>query len=404
VKSAALALALAACGRAATTTTTAAPPPAHLDCGERRCLDLARDRERGHGGPRDFTAALAAYRTGCDHDDALACRLAGLDLFSGVGAPPDGREAERLLTRGCELGDATSCAYLGLLDHAHDKDLDRLGPACEGGDADACFMQWAVERILVPDCDDACFARERDFAIRACDGESLEGCGVVLDLGAEVSPAELARAHRIVSAACDDGDVDACADLPGRRIDPVELCHAGDYTSCEGAGLELRDGAEPRVEQARALLDLACDADLEVACRALADPELATGCATYAVARTDPADRPTVTDAAGHDGTGTARTLASFAPALLVDTRRLHVDPDWPQMVAPVPVVAIVNQLSDVPAGVTAFVLDAPDAWLGFHGMALVDATGVARATLELGPGGPTPSLGRCVASLLAEP
>src|SRR5688572_11404609 len=44
-------------------------------CEARSCVELGRAYEHGTHRPRDYRKATAAYRHGCDTNDALACRL-----------------------------------------------------------------------------------------------------------------------------------------------------------------------------------------------------------------------------------------------------------------------------------------------------------------------------------------
>jgi hypothetical protein len=93
-----------------------------------------------------------------------------------------------------------------------DKEVDRLGPACDGGDLGACVelgLNYGGVRETgapVPPCID------HELYARACDGGEWRGCQEVARTSrrGDCGEADLAHAREVLSAACEHLVFAAC--------------------------------------------------------------------------------------------------------------------------------------------------------------------------------------------------
>ncbi|HEY1552498.1 MAG TPA: substrate-binding domain-containing protein [Kofleriaceae bacterium] len=246
---AAVALALVACSGSPARVVAPKPAPPPLE------------QARGFELPphRDYARAAAIYSDACrdGQGDLLACRKLLAAILHARGTEFDDHRLERIADAMCGNHDLYGCVALSYaLDAPRDAPLrteaERArsdpGPACEHGDAAACDV---VLELQGPNMAGAVRHRE---ASSACNAGVLRGCAELIadvtacapnnaarcTLGLEVAwragtkHAEIDALAR-VRAACDRGDADACALLPGRELAPAELCAAHDYTACAAA-------------------------------------------------------------------------------------------------------------------------------------------------------------------------
>jgi len=181
----------------------------------------ARDLELGRGVPRDYQAAARLYAAACKGGrgelaacarfDDLARKRRGIDL--------DGSAATRHQIL-CERGVRDACD-----EGAYDEQK-----SCANGNWAHCGLAFAGSGCATQPTA-ACFD---ELARQARHGVSpvYDGVGVVAD-------------SRRLLAACDEGEADACAQLPGREIPLPTLCRANDHgachrLACEGDALAAR--------------------------------------------------------------------------------------------------------------------------------------------------------------------
>jgi hypothetical protein len=79
--------------------------------------------------------------------------------------------------------------------------------------------------------------RQSERALQLCRVGIAEACWEVLTISSRVDKADKAEITRLMQAACDAHDADACAVAPDRQpIAPRELCTANDYEACAELG------------------------------------------------------------------------------------------------------------------------------------------------------------------------
>ncbi len=235
--------------------------PTSSPCGAMSCVDLGRAHELGTGRPRDYRAAAAAYRRGCDAGEAKACRLLGYEIASR-------RSDEELeigvaaSRRACTLGDIVACWQLSrsqYVDEALDatseaqkqtaeaafaarraQQLPLLRDACQRGDVAACELVPCEEcECHEPTCEEAKKKRERALCLvgsgLSCSSVLMDACSLDRTCLAELprsADADMRALVEHVTRGCDAGDPDMCLGL-GRPISYAELCAAHDHLSCK---------------------------------------------------------------------------------------------------------------------------------------------------------------------------
>lgn len=223
-------------------------------------MDLGRAHELGTGRPRDYRAAAAAYRRGCDAGEAKACRLLG----AAIGSRRSDEELEIAIAasrRACTLGDIVACwqrsesQYLdealeakseaqkqvaeGAFAARRAQQLPLLRDACQHGDVAACELVPCEEcDCHEPTCEAAKRKREMALCLKgaglSCGSVMIDECSFDRSCLAELSrsaDADMRALFEHVTRGCDAGDPDMCLAL-GRPISFAELCAAHDHLSC----------------------------------------------------------------------------------------------------------------------------------------------------------------------------
>jgi TPR repeat protein len=253
-------LALVACG-------SSSPPPAQPQhTAPKDAIDPARAYELGKGVARDYRKAAALYgercRDGCG--DLAACKkyfsLAGKQR----GVVLAGDKVATLAGAMCDRGSTMGCfaaIFLGVRDDS--KFTGKASDKCEHGDAEACLLVGAFNFSGSSSVEKA-ETRARE---KACELGVMEECSKMFEHACEgaksamacVENAEQDALHETdadtkklrednaqhlritmmrLGTECDGGDVDACEGLPGREVDPMARCDAGDYGVCKRLGSE----------------------------------------------------------------------------------------------------------------------------------------------------------------------
>ncbi len=223
--------------------------------------------ERATNGVRDFAGAIAAYAELCDDGkgDLRGCERLLRAILNARGTTADGARAARLAMAMCERDHVLGCVLRGVLyreveltaaDEAKMKPrTERIAHACDAGDAGACEGGVYVMAMLGVFAEDD---QKRAKAIKACKLDVIAGCRQALPEldGCRSQPAAescvgglVARwtdtsstfaaeldAFARLTRMCDQGDVDACAAIPSRELDPAQLCAASDYGACAKLG------------------------------------------------------------------------------------------------------------------------------------------------------------------------
>lgn len=288
-------LALGACG--------GSPAPPHNTA---PAEPSGRSYELGRGVQRDYRRAIAAYARECSdgRGDIAACdgwyrlneRLEidvhGQDramvqalcerggryyCFLAVvrGMPATRAIEQRLMAQGkrCQANDQAACSAV-LASISPRTEVDRLReigiavehtPAqCKAGDAAACRIALTVYGIAHL-ASSRRSDEEEQVSEAGCAAGLLDACGEILDEALRSCPrlhapratcldavaadegedrVTAARlALRKLSAACSEGDADACRHVPGRAVPFCDLCEAGDAAACGGT---VRSGSRCR--------------------------------------------------------------------------------------------------------------------------------------------------------------
>src|SRR4051794_26626593 len=229
----------------------------------------ARAFELGTSGTRDYRRAAMIYdelcADGCgDHE---ACReLIDLAVHERGTVMTPARVA--IPARLCDRGDQVACWFASLFGvrdpSAFTADLATL---CTAGDRKACEGSVEFDFGDVGTVGDV-LARPRPLA--ACDAGAADGCA---SLFAELwpycsahdtapgtacvekraaewkatggDPTPLLVAWQQVQALCARGDAKACDWVPGKELDELALCTAGDYFRCQSLANRGEDRARP---------------------------------------------------------------------------------------------------------------------------------------------------------------
>jgi hypothetical protein len=244
--------------------TATRPTAASSPCGEMSCIDLGRAHELGTGRARDYHAAAAAYRRGCDAGDAVACRLlADAIMLFRSSEPMDASDVA--YERACTLGDVAACWHVS--EHTYLRDsvgsdavkqaakdaydartrslLPRLIEACRRGDVAACEVEPCPEcECYEKRCKAAKDARELALCLKgsstSCVSVAVNVCGFDRACIAELPPSATAderAAFERMKQGCAAGDPDLCVAL-GRPIPYDELCAAHDDLACRAVERE----------------------------------------------------------------------------------------------------------------------------------------------------------------------
>jgi hypothetical protein len=222
--------------------------------------------------PRDYRKAASLDRDACDDGcgDLRACDGLFELVIASRGAVPV-LDDVGTLARMCNRGDAIGCAALRVVGLHGLIDTSAPQPGtCAGGDDSACAVDlWHPFDLLddpyvhaIPDPPEVVVQHHRDsiaaelelgagamcrrgldkacrsviaYAVRLCDGRMGAGCVATASKRLRswgIDPAPLAYAWTAVQRACDRGDADACALVPGHAVALSEVCDAGDYLAC----------------------------------------------------------------------------------------------------------------------------------------------------------------------------
>jgi TPR repeat protein len=404
--------------------------------------ELAMIYERGDGAPRDYTMANQIHQKLCadGRGDLVACRRLVENHTRHRGELDDPRvDVWKLLTLACQGGDWLSCGAYIPFDEA------AALAACESDQPAACL---AINSMHFMSQSGTLEQEDAERRRRACRGGVLEACLEIVTYAGYADEAPPEEAAAAVTAACDQGDADACAAL-GKPIDPAELCRANDYEACAIAGasdpgplakacdhdvLEAceslafaardADPPDPRVVE---YFDRACKLKSDEACRQNKPQDLEIGCGAYLPARVPGASRRSLPRLTGTVG-GSAWSAPEDQPFLVFtyDTRNNGADvyPRLAQALGDdVAVYVLVYADADTDATelapAIAVVLDPAlaDERLTTEtgvmsrlsrplraGAAVVDATGVPRALFSTEWGIVPATMARCTRAILAEP
>jgi TPR repeat protein len=232
------------------------------------CVELARLRTQGLGGPIDLEAAAAAAREACNRRLEPACAIVALNALFATGQRRDAglahtlaKQSEAATRKGCASNDGMLCALLA--------DLADAGLVA-GGPAAARSFYDRAQKLLEPRC-------SRDDGI-AC---------------LWLSKGESQAATAAVRRACELGVTRACSGLGGRLLyglgverDATQAiaswktaCAGNDRWACNalcaryGSGQgTTRDAAvaRPFCERAMALYTRSCDLGSGEGCATLA--------------------------------------------------------------------------------------------------------------------------------------
>lgn len=274
------------------------------------CYHLGIALRHARGVAPDQSAALAAFRRGCEAGYGPACAQEAWAHREGtLGLEPDPRRADPIFARarpllqaGCAAGDPSSCFDLGHLWRfglVVDEDLEQatslFAGACDAGLHDACYMLavMAHEQALalieehcprpvqrsclnrVPgaaglkEAVRALYERRRQALRETCDRGHYGACATLPDA---------ARVAAVQEAECRSGNYGACIDVAAAHPARAEsllapACRRRVGEACAILGRRHRDGDGTDVDLARArsYLRKACDAGWAAACADLAD-------------------------------------------------------------------------------------------------------------------------------------
>jgi TPR repeat protein len=209
-------------------------------------LEQARALERGDGVPRDYRAAADIYRAACadGRGDPAACdALIRAHLFAR-GATEDREAAFDLARKACLAKRDPFCCGVAALSTGREDDLPE---PLRSTSLEVLRTMAPCDRSHMSECHAVMFLGGLDFgggtaasdrhsqrALLLCRVEIAEACRDLRNYGDEANMAEITR---LMQAACDAHDADACAVAPDRQpIAPRELCTANDYEACAELG------------------------------------------------------------------------------------------------------------------------------------------------------------------------
>lgn len=230
------------------------PPLAHRDAPA--CAPA--DAIAGRGQPRDYQRATTCYARACADGcgDYEAC-VGYLDLTNRDRGEVFGFTHIAIAARMCDRGYLPSCLVAAFASVRRPDVFDQasdIGVRCDAGDLAACeiavrldlgmgdsesveeLRHQRFERMCAGGSLAGCMLRLNKAGVRPCEGADAAACRaaaprVLEEVRAEHAWAENAVAR--VTVACDNGDADACAVLPGRAIPDASLCAAHDFQACD---------------------------------------------------------------------------------------------------------------------------------------------------------------------------
>ncbi len=254
------------------------------------CSHLAALYEAGEGVAQSDSKALDLFRQACDRGDPLACLNLGNRYEQGRGVEPSEAAAKELYRRVCDGGYDDGCAKLAAMQEAarqreecaegkpdactslglryregdgvtwsHERSVDFLRQACDGGDARGCRELANAERI----------SRDLDRHRQGCEAGAPESCtdlALMYRNGTGVRKS-YERAAELYRRGCNGGDGRGCTWLgihyhkgegvPESRSQAASLfqqgCTKGHATGCANLGGAYRNGDGVRKDPARAL-------------------------------------------------------------------------------------------------------------------------------------------------------
>jgi uncharacterized protein len=218
------------------------------------CFSLGLMLSRRKDAPARGPEAVAALSRACELGSWIACSLEARERRRGRLVPPDTRAALRLDEKLCrEQRSEAHCCTAGVAYAAGDgvpanPDVAQafFQDACEGGDVHACMAAWERSARTAPG-----LRRAAADVVGSCGSATYPPGGCFDRCSADPSAVRgLAKAHQRFLRLCRDGD-------------PV-ACHAGGLMFMKAVGTPVDEA------QGLALLTAACDADLAMACLAIA--------------------------------------------------------------------------------------------------------------------------------------
>ena len=185
------------------------------------CNNLGLNLAEGIGVDRNAARAIDVYQKACDGGVLLACRNLGLMLRDGHGgATPDLPRAAQLLDKACKANITFACKNAGDLDAMvaakstptrWKQALAHYKQGCEAGDSTAC------RQIGMLYLDGKGLAKSTNAATvwleRACVGDDAFACrvfGAMLVQGIGVAKIDIERGKQLMQRACDAKDDEAC--------------------------------------------------------------------------------------------------------------------------------------------------------------------------------------------------
>ncbi|HEY1811538.1 MAG TPA: tetratricopeptide repeat protein [Kofleriaceae bacterium] len=192
------------------------------------CNNYALNLSEGIGVDRNAARAIDIYQKACDGGFSLACRNLGLMLRDGHGgATPDPARASLLLDKACKASVTFACKNAGDLDaivaaktspSRWKQALAHYRQGCDAGDSTACreIGMLYLDGKGVPKSP----ATATVWLERACVGDDARACrvfGTMLVGGAGITKPDLERGKQLLQRACDAKDDEACRIL--KRVD-----------------------------------------------------------------------------------------------------------------------------------------------------------------------------------------
>jgi TPR repeat protein len=267
------------------------------------CGELGRFYAHGLVVPRDFDVARQLFRWACSSDNASACVSAGHMLAEGLGGSRQVEVAETMFSDACDAGSAEGCRKAAdlVVDRSSGRGTELFSKACELDDGLSCVrlarIHLGESRAPKHNASSGADDRIAELYHRACDADYADGCkegsdrfvdGDGVDVDRKVGAELAAKACRTGSsshcwAAADayrlghgvDADHPRAQKLIEAAIDGYrDDCHndSSAWRACMNAAHALAHGypKKKRLEEARDLLNKACDDGAEDACREIA--------------------------------------------------------------------------------------------------------------------------------------
>lgn len=258
------------------------------------CTSLGKLYQNGLGVTQDYAQALTLYQKACDGGNMGACYSLGSLYQNGWGVTQDYAQAGTLYQKACDDGNLGGCYALGALyevGRGETQDYVQAGTlfkkACGGGNLQACADLAALYQNGQGVTQDS--SQARTLYQKACDGGLQPSCAAAATLSKQVQPpVQPPEQTPQVTGQTAPTDAASSPDLREQaaksfnegnalygqqRYDEAKpllekACDGGEMPACTGLAVLYQNGqgVAQDFDQARRLYQKACDGGLQSSC------------------------------------------------------------------------------------------------------------------------------------------